>query len=160
MSVSRNRASRIFRIVVWLLSILAVWVATAWIGHRLELWAIELTNAAFAAAIVWTYVAAWGVVVTSSHKRRLMMLRCGAVTLSVLLSLIILEAPAVIGLVDYGRLRGTITGEWSGPAAGFIVDHEFSFRRPPNTHWSGNPRSDMAQYFNLPLRASYQLMFS
>ena len=68
MSVSRYRASRVFGIVVWLLSILAVWLATAWLGHRLEPWAIELTNAAFAAAIVWTYVASWVVAVISSSS--------------------------------------------------------------------------------------------
>jgi hypothetical protein len=160
MSVGRNRASRIFWIVVWLLSILTVWVATAWLGHRLEPWAIELTNAAFAAAIVWTYVASWGVAVISSSRRRVMVLRSAAVTVSVLLTVLMLEAPAVFGLLDYSRLRAAITAGWNGPEAEFIGDHEFSFRRPPNAHWSGRPRSNMAQLFNLPIRASYQQTFS
>jgi len=146
--------------VVWLLSILAVWLATAWLGHRLEPWAIELTNAAFAAAIVWTYVASWGVAVISSSKRRVMVVRSAAVTVSVLLAVLILEAPAVFGLLDYSRLRAAITAGWNGPEAEFIGDHEFSFRRPPNAHWSGRPRSNMAQLFNLPIRASYQQKFS
>jgi hypothetical protein len=146
--------------VVCLLSIPVVWVATAWLGHRLEPWAIELTNAAFAAAIVWTYVASWGVAVISSSKRRVMVLRSAAVTVSVLLTVLMLEAPAVFGLLDYSRLRAAITAGWNGPEAEFIGDHEFSFRRPPNTHWSGRPRSNMAQLFNLPIRASYQQKFS
>jgi hypothetical protein len=137
-----------------------VWTATAWLGHRGEPWAIELTDPAFAVALVWTYVAAWGVAVAGSRRRRAMILRFAAVTLSMLLGLLILEAPAVLGLVDYGRLRAAMTGPWSGPEVQFLRDDEFSFRRPANAHWSGRPRSQMAQYFNLPIRASYQQEFS
>lgn len=152
--------SRTSSIVMWSLSITAVWIVTAWLGHDLEPWAIRLTNPAFAVSLGWTYVAAWCLTVDGAKKRRLAIVRAVAVTLSLVLCLLILEAPAAIGLLDYGRLRGTITAGWNGPEAEFIGDHEFSFRRPANAHWSGRPRSNMAQLFNLPIRASYQQSFS
>jgi SGNH hydrolase-like domain, acetyltransferase AlgX len=152
--------SRTSSIVMWLLSITAVWIVTAWLGHGLEPWAIQLTNPAFAVSLGWTYVAAWCVAVAAAKKRRLAIVRAVAVTLSLMLCLLILEAPAAIGVLDYGRLRGWISGALSGPETWFIGDHDFSFRRPPNTRWSGRPRSDMAEVFNLPIRASHKLTFS
>ena len=76
------------------------------------------------------------------------------------LCLLLLEASAVAGLIDYSRFRAVITGEGNEPAVDFIDDHEFSFRRPAHARWSGRPRSSMAQYFNLPVRSSYQQTFS
>src|SRR5207244_4450858 len=35
-----------------------------------------------------------------------------------------------------------------------------SFKRPPHSRWSGYPRSNMAQEFNLPIRSSYMQTFS
>jgi hypothetical protein len=138
----------------------AWWAATAWLGHQTAPWAIALTTPAFVAGLMWTYVAAWLVPAALSRNRRRVLFRAIAVTLSITASVLVLEAPALAGLVDYSRIRAAITGDWSGPAADFVDDHEFSFRRPPHAHWAGRPRSDMAQYYNLPIRAAYQQTFS
>src|SRR5262249_57988169 len=136
--------SRTSSIVMWLLSITAVWIVTAWLGHGLEPWAIRLTNPAFAVSLGWTYVAAWCLAVDGAKKRRLATVRAVAVTLSLVLCLLILEAPAAIGLLDYGRLRGTITAGLYGPEAEFIGEHGFSFQRPANAHRSVGPRRHTA----------------
>ena len=138
----------------------AVWAAAAWLGRRTEPWAIELTSPAFAVAVAWTYAGAWGVAILLSRHPRVALFRAAAFTLAVGLGALILETAAIAGWIDYGRLRGAATGNWNGPSADFIDDHEFSFRRPPHARWSGRPRSGMAQYFNLPIRSAYPQTFS
>src|SRR5207302_4046350 len=95
-----------------------------------------------------------------ARNPRRLIFRAIAVTLSLAAGLLILEAPAFAGLIDYSRIRGALTGDWNGPATDFVDDHELSFRRPPNARWSGRPRSNMAQYYNLPIRAAYVQTFS
>ncbi len=145
---------------MWLLSIAAFWAAAGWLGRRTEPWAIQLTSPAFAAAVAWTYAGTWSVAVLCSRQRRVALFRAVAVTLAMGLGVVILEVSAIAGWIDYGRLRGALTGDWNGPAVDFVEDHEFSFRRPPHAHWSGRPRSNMAQYFNLPIRSAYRQSFS
>ena len=82
--------ARTSSIVIWLLSIAVVWIVTARLGHRLEPWAIQLTNPAFAVSLGWTYVAAWCVAVAAAKKRRLAIVRAVAVTLSLVLCLLML----------------------------------------------------------------------
>src|SRR5262245_44622015 len=81
-----------FGVKGWLLSIVAVWLVTAGLGRRTEPWAIELTNPAFAAALVWSYVAAWGAVVSRSSNRRDMSVKFVVFTFSMVASLFIVEA--------------------------------------------------------------------
>jgi hypothetical protein len=152
--------SQTFRAAAWSLSAVGFWVIAGWLGHLTSPLAIDLTDPAFALALVWTYVAAWAVTAIYARERRIVIFRFAAVLLSLLLSLIILEVPAGFGLVDYSQLRVALTGAWNGPQSEFLRDHEFSFRRPANAHWSGRPRSNMAEYFNLPIRASYEQKFS
>ena len=154
-----NRAHQT-SLVLWLLSIVSAWAATGWVSRLAEPWAIQLVNPAFAASLIWTYAAGWGVLIACSAMPRIMFFRAGAVTLSLLLGLLILEAPAIVGAIDYSRIRGAVAGDWNGPAADFLDDHEFSFRRPPNAHWSGYLRSNMAQYFNLPIHSAYRQTFT
>lgn len=145
---------------MWLLAAAAWWLATAWLGRQHAPWAIRLTTPACALSLIGTYVAGCGVAVARSHTPRTTLFRAASVTVSVGLGLLILEAPAVAGLIDYSRVRGALTGRWDGPAEDFVNDHELSFRRPPNARWSGWPRSDMAQAFNLPLRSPRRQTFS
>jgi hypothetical protein len=79
---------------------------------------------------------------------------------SLAVGILVIELSAVFGWMDYGRLRAVATQRWDGPSADFVDDDELSFRRPPNAHWEGNPRSDMAMAFNLPIRAGYTQTFS
>ena len=139
---------------------LLLWVAAAWLGRQQAPWAIRWTTPAFAAALVGTYVAGWGIAYGRSRTRRRTVFRAMAFTVSALAGLVVLEAPAVVGTIDYSRIRGALTGRWNGPEDDFVLDHELSFRRPPHARWSGWPRSNMAQVFNLPLRSTYRQTFS
>jgi len=152
--------SRRMTATLWVVSIALVWLTAVWLGHRGEPWAIEWTDRAIVIAIIWTYTAAWGAAVTLAYNRKVMIFRLAAATLSLVFTWILLELPAVTGLVDYGHVRAALASDWDAPAADFVLDHEFSFRRPPHAHWSGRPRSNMAQVFNLPIRASYVQTFS
>ena len=160
MRAACRRLHRFLWAGIWLLAIAAWWAATGWMGRQAAPWAIELTSPAFVAGLAWSYVGAWGIVAVCSRSRRVVLFRAAAVTVSIGLCLLLLEASAVAGLIDYSRFRAAITGEGNEPAVDFIDDHEFSFRRPPHARWSGQPRSSMAQYFNLPVRSSYQQTFS
>ena len=42
----------------------------------------------------------------------------------------------------------------------FIDDSVLSFRRPPHVRWTGWPLTDMAAYFNLPIRVDHPMTFS
>jgi len=139
---------------------LLLWVAAAWLGRQQAPWAIRWTTPTFAAALVGTYVAGWGIAYGRSRTRRRTVFRAMAFTVSALAGLVVLEAPAVVGTIDYSRIRGALTGRWNGPEDDFVLDHELSFRRPPHARWSGWPRSNMAQVFNLPLRSTYRQTFS
>ncbi len=160
-AASRRDGGHLSRwIGVWLLAIGAWWLATAWLARRPTPWAIRLTSPAVVAGLVWSYVGVWGIATVRARNRRAVLFRATAVTASMALGLLILEGPAAAGLIDYSRIRAAMTGKWSGPAIDFLDDHELSFRRPPNTRSSGRPRSNMAQYFNLPIRSSYEQTFS
>src|SRR5262249_23800225 len=51
-------------------------------------------------------------------------------------------------------------GEWRGPSTAFVSDPELVYHRPPHELWSGQPRSDMATVFNLPIRAPRRQVFT
>ncbi len=144
---------------VWMFVALAWWGATAWVSRQVEPWALALTNRAFALGLMWSYVAAWSVVASLSRNRRAAWFRAGAITLSMVVGLAIFEAPAAAGLIDYRLIRAAIAGS-EGPDVAFVEDQELLYRRRPNVHWTGQPRTDMANYFNLPLRANRPLTFS
>jgi len=139
---------------------IVLWLSTAWLGRQQAPWAIRLTTPAFVCSLIATYVAICSVIVARSRAPRRAMLGTVALTCSLLIGLVILEAPAAAGLIDYSRIRGAVTGSWDGPAEDFVLDHELSFKRPPHSRWSGYPRSNMAQTFNLPIRSPYLQTFS
>ena len=138
----------------------ALWLAVAWLGRQEAAWAIRLTSPACVVALCGTYIAFWAFVIARSREPRRAMFRALAITASALVGVLVLEAPAVAGIIDYSRIRGALTGEWDGPADDFVEDHALSFKRPPHARWSGWPRSNMAQSFNLPLRSTYRQTFS
>ena len=143
----------------WVFVAIAWWSATAWVGRQEQPWALALTNWAFALGLAWSYVAAWSLATPWSRQRHVVAFRAIAITSSIIVGLAVFEAPAVAGLIDYGRIRAAIEGS-EGPAVGFVDDRELLYRRAPNMHWTGQPRTDMASYFNLPLRASRPITFS
>src|SRR5262249_24398785 len=95
-----------------------------------------------------------------SRDPRRTFFRAIATTVSLVAGVLILEMPALAGVIDYSRIRAALTDQWAGPGEDFIEGHELSFKRPPNAHWSGRPRSNMAQTFNLPMRSPTVQTFS
>ena len=81
--------------------------------------------------------------------------------MAVSVGVLLLEAFAATGLIDFRRVRTALAGAGQGWSEDvFVDDHDLSYRRPPHVHKSGQPRSDMAVAFNLPVRASYVQTFS
>jgi hypothetical protein len=157
--MNTDRRSRL-GVATSLFAAAALWLAVAWLGRQEAPWAIRLTSPACAVALCGTYIAFWAFVIARSREPRRAMFRALAITASALVGVLVLEAPAVAGIIDYSRIRGVLTGEWDGPADDFVEDHALSFKRPPHARWSGWPRSNMAQSFNLPLRSTYRQTFS
>ena len=139
----------------------ACWGATAWLARDLRPQAIRLTDWSIFFALATSYASAWwGVAVWSRVPRRDTAVRAIATTLVGVVLLLLLELPALFGLLDYARILSAATGEWSGPATSFVTDAELVYRRPPHVSWSGRPRSDMAVAWNLPIRAPAQQSFT
>jgi hypothetical protein len=129
------------------------WALTIWLGRQATPSLIKLTNPAFAAGLFFIYAAVWGTAVCAARDPRRAMFRAIATTLSLVVGVLILEMPAIAGVIDYSHVRAAVTGQWEGPSDDFIEDHNLSYKRPANAHWSGRLRSNMAQAFNLPMRS-------
>ena len=120
-------------------------------------------NDLFVGGILWLYLSAWtvGIWITARRgaSRRQAWFRAAAVTLSLVAGLVVLEAPAAYGALDYRRIAAALT-PGSSPSLDFMEDPELSFRRPPRIHWTGQPETDMAEYLGLPLHADHPLRFT
>jgi hypothetical protein len=150
----------VLRSVVWLVALVAWWAATAWLARQPAPWALRLTNPAFAAGLLWTYVAAATIIVRGARDRRTMLFRIAAATMALGVCVLLFEASAVAGLLDFHRIRNIFSGDGDERSVDFLSDHEMSFRRPAHAHSSGRPRSNMAETFNLPIRSPYVQTFS
>ena len=140
---------------------IALWGATGVLARNFRPWAIIATHAGVAVCLAATYGAAWRVaVICAGQSRRRMVFRAVATTLLFVLSVLILEIPACLGWLDYSHIWNHLTGDWSGPASSFMSDPDLMYRHLPNTTWSGQPRSDMAVYWNLPVRSPVPLTFT
>ena len=78
--------------VVWCLFVVVWWAATAWLARQPSPWALRLTNPAFAAGLLWTYVAAAAIVVRCARDRRTMLFRVAAATMAFLVCGLLFEA--------------------------------------------------------------------
>ena len=89
-----------------------------------------------------------------------MLFRVAAATMAFGVCVLLFEASAVAGLLDFHKVRSTLSGDGDERSVDFVDDHELSFRRPAHAHSSGRPRSNMAETFNLPIRSPYVQTFS
>ncbi|MEO8256767.1 MAG: hypothetical protein ABI868_05400 [Acidobacteriota bacterium] len=144
----------------WLVAVLAWWGGTAWLARQPAPLAIRLTNPAFAAGLLWTVVVAAWLIVRGARNRRLMLFRAAAAALAGFACLLVFEAAAAAGLIDFHTIRTLLAGDIDERSIAFRNDHELSFRRPAHAHTSGRPRSNMAEMFNLPIRSPYVQTFS
>jgi acetyltransferase AlgX (SGNH hydrolase-like protein) len=146
--------------VAWLLFVVGWWGATAWLARQPSPWALRLTNPAFAAGFLWMCVAATMIIVRAARDPRTMLFRVAAVTMGVGGGVLVFEASAAAGLLDFHEIRNVLTGDVEERSVDFLNDHELSFRRPAHAHFTGRPRSNMAEMFNLPIRSPYVQTFS
>jgi hypothetical protein len=135
------------------------WIATAAAARLARPGLAGATDMAFMLGLLWTYVAAAGVVMARARTPQIAVFRVAAMTLALLVGLLALEAAAAASLIDYQRVREALTGS-QGPEVPFIDDKDLLFRRAPDARWTGRPRTDMAAYFNLPFRSPRPLTFS
>lgn len=156
---SRNRGRRLG----WAIGITIVtvgwWIGTAWAARQTRPSLIRASSGAFVLALVWTYVAVSSIAMARARDVRRTVFRIIALTVSLVGGLLVLEAPAVLNLIDYRRIREALSGS-EGPDVAFVGDDDLLFRRAPNAKWAGRPRTDMAAYFNLSFRVPQPLTFS
>ena len=85
---------------VWIVYVLAWWGATAWLARQPSPWALRLTNPAFAAGLLWTYVAAAAIILGGARDRRTILFRVAAATMGLHVCVCLLESSAVSGHDD------------------------------------------------------------
>jgi hypothetical protein len=151
---------RLRAVAGFLAAVSTYWAATAWLARDLRPWAIELTDVAIVAGLVLTYAAAWWLRAAWRGDARATAIRGLATTIVALVLLALVELPALFGRLDYSQLLSAALGEWRGPSTAFVSDPELVYHRPPHELWSGQPRSDMATVFNLPIRAPRRQVFT
>ena len=136
------------------------WISVILIAHEHLPGSIALTNGLFGVALVVTYFGCWSLAVVVSSSRRLMLMRAVATTLVVVTSLLILEVPAMLNLVDWSIVMNKLSGEGHNYETAFVPDKDLAFRRIPNLHWSGRPASDIEQAYWLPRTLASPITFT
>jgi SGNH hydrolase-like domain, acetyltransferase AlgX len=136
------------------------WSATAWLARDLRPWAIQLTDVAIGLGLGLTWASAWYGVALWQGSGRATAVRAIATTLVGLETLVLLELPALAHRVDYSEVLSEALGEWKGPATDFVTDPELVYHRPAHEVWKGQPRSDMARVWNLPIHAPRPQVFT
>ncbi len=141
--------------------VFAWWSVTCWVARDTRPWAIELTTYLFGFSLFVSYFAAWAIrFIWCRGNRRRVAFRAVAATMVFVLMTLLVELPAVVGLVDYGRWWESLIGEWRGPARNFLVDLDLGYRRSPNLHMVGYCTGDIAGGWNMPRQYSRELEFT
>src|SRR5262249_14228749 len=96
----RNRRRIKWAIVVLFVTIVP-WISVILIAHEYLPGSIVLTNGLFAVALGVTYFGCWSLAVVLGSSPRLMFMRLLAATLVAVTSLLVLEVPAMLNLVDW-----------------------------------------------------------
>ena len=121
-------------------------------GSSAQVW----TELCFGAGLALTYVALWVIVMSWSRASpHHVLLRSLATTATAILLLVLVELPALVGLVSYASLLDT-----NGISDGFVSDTELSFRRPPRQSWTDSIRGDVVSAWNLPIGTRRQISFT
>ena len=136
-----------------------LWITVILVAHEYLPGSIGFTNALFGVALVATYFCCWSVAAIVSNSPRLMFIRAVATTLVVMASLLILELPAMLNLVDWSIVMKKLSGEGHNYETAF-VHKDLAFRRIPNLHWSGRPASDIEQAYWLPRTLASPITFT
>lgn len=143
------------RRAAWTLAAAAAWAAAALLARTGS--AASVVDAVYVAALFLSYLAAWSWLGAWAADRRASFAAI-AVTLALVVGIALLEAGAAWRHVDFRLVRAAMTHA-EGPND-FVDDPVLSFRRPPHVRWKGWPLTDMAAYFNLPIRVDHPMTFS
>src|SRR5262245_28588361 len=106
----RNR-HRIKWSIATLVVMMLPWLSVILLAHEYLPGSIALTNGLFGAALVASYFGGWSFAIVVSSSPRLMFMRGFASTLFVLASLLILEIPAMLGMVHWTLVMRQLSGE-------------------------------------------------
>ena len=144
------------RTALWLAIVVTWWVFAALLSRTAPFAGTFWTETCFGAGLTLTYVALWAIVtIWSRASPRRVLLRALATTATFVVLLLLLELPAVVGLVGYASLLGP-----TGITDAFVADAELSFRRPAHQSWTGQVRGDVVNSWNLPIGTPRQITFT
>src|SRR5262245_38664455 len=135
------RRHRIVWTVLWLGALALMWAGVSMLARRTGRPAAFVM--AVLTALVLTYLLTWAWAIAISRARRRTFFRGLRTTLTLLIILVCLEAPAALNLVHWGMLFQRWVGEEDHFTTAFVSDPELAFRRRPHDHWSGQPRRDI-----------------
>ena len=144
------------RSYLWFAALVVWWVVVSQVsraeGPGARLW----TEVGFGVGLALTYVAAWAIAMDwSSASSRQGTFRLLATTSTIVVLLILLELPAMVGLVSYAAFM-----ERAAVTDAFVADSDLGFRRPAGFSWTGQVRSDLASSWHVPIGQPKRLSFS
>jgi SGNH hydrolase-like domain, acetyltransferase AlgX len=157
---SQETATRIKCAIVALILTILPWISVIAIGHEYLPGSSALINGLFVAALVATYFGCWSLSAVLSSSPRLMFMRALATTLIVMTSLLTLEVPAMLMVVDWAAVMRKLSGEGPNYSTAFVPDQDLAFRRIPNLHWSARPASDIEEAYWLPRTLATPITFT
>ena len=139
------------------LSIVATWWVFAGLVSRAPLFSGTFwTELCFGAGLTLTCGAFWAIVtIWSRASPRQALPRALATTTTLAVLLVLLELPAMVGLVSYASLL-----QATAITDAFVLDAELSFRRPSGQSWRGEVPGDVISAWNLPLGTPRQISFT
>jgi hypothetical protein len=143
--------------------IILPWISAILVAHEYLPGSISFTNGLFGVALAATYFGCWILSVALSNSPRLMSIRAITTTLVVMTSLLILELPAMLNLVDWSIVMQKLSGEEFDYKyrTAFIADKDLAFRRIPNLHWSAAQYpSDIEEVYWLPRTLAAPITFT
>ena len=136
------------------------WAIAILVAHEYLEGSLRLINAAFAAALLATYGGLWLFAILASRSPRLMAVRATATTLVALITVLLLEAPAMLRLVHWDLVMRSLSGEGADYGTAYVLDKDLGFRRIPDLRWTGRPASDIEQAHGLPRSLTKPITFT
>ena len=146
------------RSVIWLSSLTIAWGSLIVLSHQTAVWTIMWTRQLFGWFICLTYITFWGWAIHISRYPRRTLFRSILCSFALMGILGCLEGAAALNLVHWRLFLQQLAHETSKHS--FKRDQELSFRRWPNTHWTGTPLSDIESAWLMPRSLREPLVFT
>src|SRR5262245_36393857 len=136
------------------------WIALALLSRGILPGSEAWINPLLGFTLIATYAGIWSAVIGASRNRRQMLLRALTATLTVLMTLVLLELPAMLRWVHWSLVFRSLSGEGVDYRTAFVLDEQLGFRRIAGLHWSGRPSSDIEERYGLPPSLSQSITFT